>query len=411
MLRHRGLKVLLRLVGLFVFIVVGLGLFLSNGKVLSERHQPFQFLQNFDFESASFEDYITFSQAHLRAARTDSPSATLIKNASPFMLEPGPECELLENGKYQNGIVLSHGLIASPYSMYPIAEYFQSKCFYVLAPLLADHVTRPGDFLNTHWEDWAQSQSFAINVLEQKAENVFLSGHSAGAALAIYEGAINPEIDGLILFTPALQITAAAKYAKYVRALGAIFPKAAWYEIREDEASYRYESITMSAAEETYDLIQAVNQALTDTPLTIPVFTVASVEDNTVDTNSILSFMASQSHPASSTLLFSQHPIASISKVDVIDSYAPDQGVLSVSHLGIMTPASHLEYGRDGAYRNCGHYYGQENDNWAQCKAGLRDFYGEVNAENLQQGLVERISFNPFYGALLTSLDGFLEGF
>jgi esterase/lipase len=411
MLRRFGPRILLGLLGLSVFIIVGLGLFLSVDKEISERHEPYLFSENFDFESGSFEEYISFSQRHLRAARTDSPSEQIIQNASPFMFEPGPECARLENGKYQNGIVLSHGLIASPYSMVSIAEYFQSRCFYVLGPLLPDHVTRPGDFIDTRWEDWAQVQSFAIDILAQNTENIFLSGHSAGATLAVYEAARNPIIDGLILFTPALQITPAAKYARFLTPLTVIFSKAAWFEIRSDEASYRYESITFSAAAETYALIQAMDKALADTPLSIPVFTVASVQDNTVNTDTVLAFMAQQQHPASQTLLFSQHSIANIPDVVIHNSYAPEQGVLSVSHLGIMTPASHAEYGRDGAYRNCGHYYGQENTRWTECKAGQRDYYGEVNGENLQQGLIERIAFNPFYDELLVALDGFIDSF
>lgn len=407
--------------GLIVILIVGLGLVLSRDKVLSERHEPFVFSESFNFSEdpplaedslladGSFDDYITYSAKHLDAARVDSPSKEVLHNASPFIFEPGPECAQGLNGKYENGIVITHGLLASPYSMRPIGEYFQSRCFYVLGILLPDHVTRPGDFLDTRWQDWALVQKYALRILQQKTEKQFLSGHSAGATLASYEAAVNSSVDGLILFTPALQITAAAKYAKYIEMLSAVFPKAAWYEIREDIATYRYESITMSSADETYKLIQANVRALAKKPLTIPVFTVASIEDNTVDTSSILSFMAAQTHPLSRTLLYSQHAMAASDKVKVKSSSDLSQGVLSVSHLGIMLPASHQEYGREGDYRNCGHYFGQNNDNWAECKAGNRDYYGEVTDENLAKGLVERIAFNPFYEEMLQDLDEFLN--
>lgn len=408
-LLRKILKLVLGLSGLLVIIIAVVGLFLSNGKKLSERHQPFELAADFDFSTGSYQEYISFSQNHLRAARTDSPADQLIQNASPFVLEPGPECPQEANGKYENGVVLTHGLLASPYSMLPIGEYFQSRCFYVLGILMPDHVTRPGDFIATQWEDWAAAQHYALEQLQQKTDKQFLSGHSVGGALAVYEAAINPAVDGIILFTPALQISPATKYAKYVTWLARLFPKAGWYELRDDEARYRYESITMSAGNESYLLIQAINEALADKPLSIPVFTVASVQDNTVDTDATLAFMAQQEHLASKTLLYSQYPQASSANVVVQLSYAPEQGVLSVSHLGIMLPASHPEYGREGAYRSCGHYWGGESDNLAQCQSGQRDYYGEVTEENLQQGLIERIAFNPFYNGLLTELDSFLD--
>ena len=74
-----------------------------------------------------------------------------------------------------------------------------------------------------------------------------------------------------------------------------------------------------------------------------------------------------------------------------------------------MTPANHPYYGRDGAYRYCGHYFGQPNDRFARCKGGERDFYGEPTDENLALGLIERIAFNPFYSEMIEELDLFLE--
>lgn len=402
------LKLLIWLFTLSALVVIVLGMYLSRGKILAERHQPFASSASFDFQQGSFENYIAYAQDYLRNARLDSPSEEFIRNASPFVLEPGSECEQGKTGQYTHGVVLTHGLIASPYSMRPIAEYFQSRCFYVLAILLPEHSSRPGEFINTRWQSWAEVQHFATRILQEKVENVFLSGHSVGGELAIYEAATNPEVKALVLFTPAMQITGAAKYAKYFSLLGKLFPKAAWFEVRDDLSLYRYESITFSGARESYGLIQATNKALAEKPLSIPVFTVASVEDNTVYTDVTLAFMAEQQHPASRTLLYSQHPIPGSDKVKVISSLARDQGVLSVSHLGIMLSDAHPEYGRDGAYRSCGHYF-EEPENFSKCTDGKRDFYGEVTPENLQEGIVERIAFNPFYEDLLKELDEFIN--
>lgn len=411
------IKSLLGVIISFVVLVLLSGLFLSKGKVLTERHQPYAFEEQFDFNSNSFQAYINYSQRHLRAAQVVSPSPSIVQNASPFILEPGPACPRLANGRYPNGIVLSHGLVASPYSMKDIAEYFQSRCFLVLAILMPGHATRPGDFLNVSWQDLAESQRFATRILAEQTEHIFISGHSAGATLALYEAATNPEIDGLILFAPALQVNASSKYARVPALLGKVFDAAAWFEVLDDEAIYRYESFTFSGAAETYAMIEATTAALLENPLSIPVFTVASLQDNTVSTEATLSIMAQQQNPLNRTLLYTQHSITPAENIIPYNSYQPEQKVLSLSHLGLMVAPSHPHYGRDGAYRSCKHYSaGRENTeedatiNYFQnCRAGERDFYGETTAENLAQGVLERIAFNPFFDDMLIEIDGFLD--
>ena len=401
-------KIILGISGLATIAIVALGIYLSKDKELSQRHQPFDEVTPFNFSNTTFDNYIDHAQKTLRSGRLDSLTKEFIQNASPFALTPSTQCQKTSDGRYKNGIVLTHGLIASPYSMRPIAEYFQSRCFYVLATMLPHHVTRPGNMLNANWQDWTQTQDFAINILRPNVENIYLAGHSMGGEIALYGAATNSDIKGLILFTPGMKITPAAKYAKYLSWLGKLFPKAAWFEVRADHSLYRYESVSFSAARESYNLIQATNNLLAQKPLSIPIFTVVSAEDNTVDTKFILKFMAAQTHPASKTLLYSQHPVPSTGKVKVRLSAIPEQGILSVSHLGIMLSADHAEYGSNGAYRSCGHYFNEPKKH-ELCSRGKREFYGEVTPENLQKGLIERIAFNPFYDELLLEIDEFLK--
>lgn len=403
------LKVGAGVLALVAGLVVAAGLMLSRGKTLDERHVPYPYDNEFSFTSGSFEDYILYSRRLIQAARLDAPTQTVIDNLAPFALEPAAACPRAASGKFAKGIVLIHGLFDSPYSMRPFAEELRAQCFYVLGLLLPDHGTRPGSFLNASWQEWAQATHFATAQLALQAETLYLSGHSAGGTLALLEAARNPDVDALILFAPALAITPSAKYARYVAWIGKLFPQAAWFGVDADDAVYRYESITFASAAEMYALIQATKAALAARAPRIPVFAVASVQDNTVGTQDILDYMAGNAHPQSRTLLYSQYPYPAEARTEVVSSHAPQQGVLSVSHLGLMTPPTHPHYGRDGAYRNCGHYGNAAKPLFAQCKDGKRDFYGEVTADNLAQGVVERIAFNPFYESMLLSLRNFLQ--
>ena len=408
MTQRRLLKLGGGMLGALVGLLLLLGLYLSLGKTLGERHTPYTPDSGFDFASGSIDDYITYTKQLMQAARLDAPSQTIINNLAPFVLEPDASCPLTASGKAERGIVLIHGLFDSPFSMRPFGEDLRSQCFYVLGLLLPDHGTRPGNILTAHWEAWAEATHFATSQLAQHADTLFVSGHSAGGTLALLEAARNPEVDALILFAPALAITPAAKLAKYLAPLGTLFPKVAWFDVSPDEAIYRYESTPLAAAAEMYELIEVTKAELAGQPRQVPVFTVASVEDNTVGTQAILTYLASNTHLRSRTLLYSEHFYPTTDRVRIVSSSTLEQQVLSVSHLGLMTPPSHSYYGYKGVYRNCGHYGTTDKPLFVQCKAGQRDYYGEATDENLALGVVERIAFNPFYESMLAAMQDFL---
>src|SRR5690606_10024053 len=142
----------------------------------------------------------------------------------------------------------------------------------------------------------------------------------------------------------------------FVALLGKLFDKAAWMDVGQDDAIYRYESFPFTAAAQTWALTKALEAELNDKARELPVFTVASMEDSTISTEAILEYMAANAHPQSRTLLYSQHPVSVAANVDVVISNLPEQNILSLSHLGPMTPPSHPWFGLNGAYRSCGHY-------------------------------------------------------
>jgi esterase/lipase len=401
-------NILLALILIPALLFGAAGVLLSQGKVLGARHDPVD-AQGFDFSAGTFADYIAYSRELMLGTRSDAPSASVIENLAPFVFEPDASCPRAPSGKAEKGVVLIHGLFDSPYSMRAFGESLRAQCFYVLGLLLPDHGTRPGDFLDSHWQDWAAATHFAAAQLALEAEALYLSGHSAGGTLALLEAARNPDVDALVLFAPALAITPAAQYAKYVALVGKVFGTAAWYEVRPDEAVYRYESTTFVSAAETFALIETTKAELAAQRRQLPVFMVASLQDNTVSTSEILAYMESNTHPASRTLLYSQYRYTGKAGTEVVISNAPAQRVLSVSHLGLMTPPTHPHYGRGGAYRNCAHYGNQENELYVQCKSGRRAFYGEATEDNLSQGVLERIAFNPFYDEMVASMQDFLQ--
>ena len=415
-------KLLAGLLCTFGVAVIALTWYLGSGISLGERHAAFdkalfsrEFLNKgtFDYEGEDFQAYINYSRELMLKARVKPVTETELDNLSPFILHPPASCPLTSDGKYQKGVALTHGLVASPYSMRSIAEFFQQECFFVVSLLLPGHGTRPGDMLNSSWEEWVQAQHFATQYVSNHAEQLWLSGHSAGGTLAIYEAATNKQVDGLVLFAPALGITPSSRFAGAVSLLGHLYKPAAWLEVEPDNSVYRYESFPYYAGAQTWELIQATWRALEKNPLSIPAFTVASTEDMTVSTQAIMEFMNNQS-AVSHTLLFSQSPQSSQEpdeKVTIVESGLPERNILSLSHLGLMTPPDHPYYGEQGNYHYCEYLYDAALAVFNSCLNGESDYLGETTEENLQKGSLERIAFNPHYETMTELLTEFLKEF
>lgn len=400
-------KILLSLVVVLLAAVLGLAFLLGSGKELGLRHTAFA-EPALDFENSSLADYIAYSREVVQAARLDQPSEDTINNVSAFLLEPDASCPRTSDGKWQRGIVLTHGLIDSAYSMRDVGEFFRDECFLSVGLLLPDHGTRPGDLLDSPWEKWAQLVHFATERVAEQSAQVILGGHSAGGTLAVYEAVQNDKVAGLILFAPAIGIEEAAKYAGLVSLLGSIVPGAAWLDVAPDRALYRYESFAFRAVWETWLLTQAVQEELKGSPLETPVLTVMSAEDTTVSTDAILDFMGRLERP-SRTLVYSRYPLSTPARTRLLQSRNLEEGVLSLSHLGLMIAPDNPYYGRSGEYNYCGQYLSNNPENYEACMVGQSEFAGEITEENLQQGLMERIVYNPYYQDMLGDIRNFLQ--
>lgn len=401
-------KVLYTVLAVLLLLPVLASFVLSLGKATGPAHSRFA-AEPFDYATADFAAYQAWSRERVRAARIGPTQAEVLELLLPFELPPPASCEPGADGKATYGAVLTHGLFESSYAMRALASELNSRCFHVLGLLLPAHGSRPGEFLDTHWEDWAAAVALAAREISSKAETVFLGGHSAGGTLSLLEAAHNPDVDGLILFAPALAITDAARYARYIVPLGRLFPGAGWVSVEEESAQLRYESLTFTAAAEMQGLIDALGAVDSTRLETLPVFTVASMEDTTVKTPAILDFMARNRHPLSHTILYSQFPQEARARVTVVPATDRANGILSLSHLGLALPPDDPWFGRDGRYRSCGHYGNAGNPDFVRCRNGERDWYGETTPGNRESGLLERTAFNPRFDDMLQALERFTQ--
>ncbi|MBE0434827.1 MAG: alpha/beta fold hydrolase [Methylomicrobium sp.] len=155
------------------------------------RHMPPQQLAAWHFEdehlALAFEQqsYSTPSNGDIKAIET------AVADPSPFFIRPEQT-----NGF---GILLVHGLLASPAEVRGYGHYLADQGFTVLGVRLKGHGTSPFALRDLSFEDWFDSVKRGFNILKIHCEKLFVIGFSTGGALGLKLAAENPpELAGLV---------------------------------------------------------------------------------------------------------------------------------------------------------------------------------------------------------------------
>ena len=96
---------------------------------------------------------------------------------SPFFLKP----------QHANGIgvLLIHGLLASPAELRGYGEHLVQQGYTVIGVRLKGHGSSPYALRDQTWEDWYGSVLRGFNILKTYCKHIFVSGFSTGGALAL----------------------------------------------------------------------------------------------------------------------------------------------------------------------------------------------------------------------------------
>ena len=105
------------------------------------------------------------------------------------------------------GVFLSHGYTATTAEVRLFAKKLHEKGYTVAGPLLAGHGTQPADLNRVRWQDWVESGEKVFEKLKSRCEHVILGGESMGGLVALYLAGRHPEVRGVMLYAPAIQLT------------------------------------------------------------------------------------------------------------------------------------------------------------------------------------------------------------
>jgi len=379
------------------------------------RYQPTGLNSHFNFPSSQpFSEYIKQSNNMIKQGRTlaqvNNTSLVVAQN-SPEELLPDPMlCKKTEQGKYENGVLLIHGLLASPYFMHELAKHFQEKCYLVYSILLPGHGTVPGDLTQVTAQDWINASQFGLNALTSQAKNIYIVGYSTGATLALLDALHYPtQAKGLVLFAPALKIAGKFSWAiTPVYWLSRIIPSIAWVSKADDTDPVKYDSFPVNAPYQVNRVISQLQNLSPQKNLKLPLFIIQSAEDSTVDSQTVFDFFTSLHNPQNKMLWFTQKQMQTTDpRIQVIMSPIEKQKILGQSHVSLALHENDMYFGSQGTVKECSQY-DKGTPAWHECETNSSIYLGETTQENLRQHTLRRITFNPFLSDVLQQIDIFL---
>ncbi len=237
----------------------------------------------FDDEMRSFRwcrgNYSKPKHAHIN----DQETAT--ENAEPFLIVP--------DNANKTGVVLIHGLLASPAEVRAYGESLAALGHPVIGVRLCGHGTSPWDLRDRSWHDWLGSVRRGYEIIEAFAEKICVIGFSTGGALALSLAAEKPEkLAGVaaistpvkfrnrnLIFVPVLH--GINKLAEWVTSQEGLVP---FHPNESEHPHINYRHIPVRGLFELRQLIGEMVHRLAD--VTCPVMIVQGTEDDIIDPKS-----------------------------------------------------------------------------------------------------------------------------
>ena len=382
-------------------------------KFQTATYKPTGVNEKFSIKGKDFAAYVLETKEMIKSGRKigQSPfqSEAAIKGNAPQEIIPA-NVRQGETNAYRDAVILIHSLQGSPFEMKELAMKFARKGMVVRTILLPGHGTVPGDLTNVRYSDWNKAVDFVVKDTLKIADNVHIAGYSTGGGLAVQKAYEYP-VKSLLLFSPLIEINSnLEQLTPLVASAGKIFSTAKWEALDIETNPYKYRSNTFQSVAQVYKLQKKIG-SLKKTPLNIPVFIAAPLDDIIVDTNVTLDFFRNNTHQDSTMTVYAHTQFkTNDSRIRVVNASIPSKRILNLSHVGMTSSPNNPVYGRTGSVKSCS-AYNDKPEMLRLCKTAPSHtvFFGGKNMiKEDDKRIVRRITFNPYFSQMLTSIDRFL---
>ncbi len=231
---------------------------------------------------------------------------TATEDPEPFILQP-----IKPNGI---GILLIHGLLASPAELRNYGHYLAEQGFTVLGIRIKGHGTSPADLRTRSCEDWYESVTKGLRFLSDLMQNIIVIGFSTGAALALKLAADQPNavtatvvvsvpikfVDPSIMLVSILHGT--NKLVAWASSLEGVKP---FTENDPEHPTINYRNIPIRSLYELRKLVQEIEGLLPS--INMPVLNVYADQDPVVEPESSNIVMTKLGSTQKKTIAISSH--------------------------------------------------------------------------------------------------------
>ncbi len=145
-------------------------------------------------------------QAYSKRFDDISQEEAAVADPTPFFIQPSALGGVEGPAANGFGVLLIHGLLASPAELRAYGEYLVKQGYTVLGVRLKGHGTSPHALRDQSWEDWYGCVQRGFNILKVHCPRIFVVGFSTGGTLGLKLAAeYYPEMIGVIAVSVPLK--------------------------------------------------------------------------------------------------------------------------------------------------------------------------------------------------------------
>jgi esterase/lipase len=198
---------------------------------------------------------------------------TATESGKPFLLLPKKANDL--------GVVLVHGLLASPVEVRSFGARLEALGFPVMGVRLKGHGTSPWDLRERSWEDWLDSVQQGYEIMSAFVRRICLVGFSTGGSLVLRLAADQPEhLAGVVAIAAPLKLRdrnmifvplmhGANRVLRWVPAFEGIIP---FRSMASEHAHINYRNVPIRSLYELRRLIDNMEEHLPEVKCPVTLF-------------------------------------------------------------------------------------------------------------------------------------------
>lgn len=294
--------------------------------------------------------------------------------------------------RYRGKFLLIHGLNDSAYVWTDLATEIAALGFDVRAILLPGHGSKPEDMLDIRYSDWLVSSRNHLKQLSKDNDPIFIGGFSLGGVIASILTLENPDIEGLVLISPAFHSTL-NHLLRWSWAYKRVQPWMFGTKLIEDNPT-KYNSIPINSGDQYYRTTRYLKNRWNNSKIDIPTLMVLTSNDSVVDTDYTRSLFKHRFIDEHSQLIIytdNQTDLAT-SRETLRNSSFIDRRILNQSHLSLINKPGNPLMGEDGTQLICN---GNQPEVFFGCLRAQGHWFGAQHTPSPDGISVARTTYNP----------------